>query len=217
MMLEQTTWLEFALAYSMVGAMLAVLVSLLRWFLPHLATQPSTGHDVAVSARVTRLNALARGFEYVEYPLIALGTTVELLLLWNNAQNALLHTVLLGLYGALWAMLVLNWQKHTVSGRVVTPRQAPVANAVVRAVHSSNSRLRSTTTTDATGRFSMKVYPGSHQVTAGKIDHQSTETALTTLADRPPRISLVVTPAKPAERMTKTSKDEDTFPFAPLS
>ena len=155
--------------------------------------------------RVSRYQAFARGFSYLEYILLIVGTLVEAVILMSNAADQSTHILYLGVYGLLWLLVILNWQKRPVIGRVVTPRQQPVKGALVRATH-ENEHFHEAAVTDKTGKFNLRVYPGDYQLSAEKADHEPAQTAIATNSKNATRIAMVAKPNKDEERMSSPAR-----------
>ena len=201
----QTGLIDFALAYSLIGLFVAVGTSIARWYFPIVASSASADEHEPAERRVRRYQSIAHGFSYLEYVLGVIGTLVEVVILLANAADQSLHVIYLGVYGLLWLMLILHWQKRSIIGRVVTPRQQPVHGAVIQATH-DNVHYHEATVTDKYGRFHLKVYPGDYQLTATKRNHEPADTAIATHSNNATRIAMVAKPNKDEERMTSPER-----------
>ena len=195
-------WLQFAVSYAMIGVVLAALVSIGHWLLPYLANIPSLGADEHIARRVHRIQALARGFGWVEYPLIAFGSIVQISLVRAHLQPTSWFTTGLALYAALWCLQILLWHKRPVIGRVSTPRQQPVGLAVVRLFHSKTNQIYATLATQKDGRFHFMVHPGSYDLQVEKDGYRETHGVETVGPKESIRANFVLTPATPESRMS---------------
>ena len=198
---NQSVFVQFALTYSLIGLIVAIVTTLARWYFPIVASSASGSEYIAAARRVHRYQSIARGFSYLEYVLLVVGSLAELLILATNAADQYSHAINLAIYALLWLMVILNSQKRSIIGRVVTPRQQPVKGVVVRAEH-NNAHFHEAAVTDANGKFHLRVYPGDYQLSAEKTDHEPAQTAIKTNSKTANRVSMVVKPKSDQERMT---------------
>jgi len=197
-------WLKFALAYSLIGLLLAGLASIAHWLLPYLANHPAEGASEAIARRIHRIQAMARGFGWLEYPLIVFGTVVEASLVLSRADSVPTHGTFLALYLALWCLQLLFWHKRPLLGKITTPRQQPVPYAILRLFHAGTNQLYATLAAEPDGRFGFHVHTGSYDLKAEKDGYAATQAVETVEAQDLPRVSLVLTPATTEPSMAAT-------------
>lgn len=208
-------WLQFCQSYALVGLLLATLVSLLHWAIPYLANRPADGASAALARRVHRVQAFAAGFGWLEYPLVAFGTIVQGSLVLTKLQPETLISTGLALYAALWCLQVLMWIKRPIRGRVVTPRQAPVPLAVVRAVPVNTNRVYATVTTNHAGWFTIPAHPGSYVLRVDKDGFGSTSATETVDQRHGARVMLSLTPPTPEPTLTNPNPVAPARPATP--
>lgn len=187
----------------MIGALLAGAISVVHWLLPYLANRPAEGVSEALALRVHRIQAFTTGFGWLEYPLIAFGSVVEWTLVSAQLDGLAKHQTLLGLYAALWCLQILLWLKRPLTGRVVTPRQASVPLALVRAVPTGSNHVYATVTTNHHGWFRIPAHPGSYDLRIGKEGYSATSGTETVDRTHGARAMFSLTPGRPEPTLTK--------------
>jgi hypothetical protein len=187
-------------------ALLATLASFAHWLLPLRARPRETGSDPLLIERIHHLHALARGFGWVEYPLILTGVVSETSLLLAQAANRPFHLTLLALYAALALFQLLQWHKRSIVGRVLTPRQQPVSRAIVRVVDQADGRLVAATTTTRDGSFQFRLPIGRYAVRAEALAATPTLAVADLTVNNQARVSLVLTPFVAEPTMTSTHR-----------
>lgn len=201
-----TGWPVVAAAASFVLALLATFASLAHWLLPLRTRTPATGDNPLIAGRIHQLHAVARGFGWVEYPLLILGVASETSLLLFQVVNRPFHLTLFSLYAALLLFQLLQWNKRAIWGRVVSPRQQPIARAIVRCSNQADGRLIAATTTARDGSFQLRVPAGRYDVRAEAVPFTPTLAVADLETINRARISLVLTPHLAEPTMTSVGR-----------